>query len=84
MYQSWLRSNQKKNQETKEENSAISNSGCKVKFLAVADHLNNVQPTTKTTNEKYPNGQIIKCTMESELDLTMLEYTARKVYSLLT
>ena len=48
--------------------------------MAVSDHMKNVQPTTKTMNEKIPNGKIIKYTMEGYLDLSMLPDIARQAH----
>ena len=45
-------------------------------FMAVSSHLNNVRPTTKIINTHFPNEQIIRSTMEGELDLPMLPSTA--------
>ena len=69
---------QKKIQETKEENSAVSDSGCTGILMTVYAHLNNVRPTTKSIHEKFLNGQIIRYAMESELYLPILPTIGRQ------
>ena len=61
-----------KKTESKEETSAINDSGCTMNFMAVSAHLNNVLPTKIIINAKYINGYIIKFTMEGDLDLPIL------------
>ena len=46
--------------------------------MAVSAHLYNVRPTTNIINAKFPNGKIIKPTMEGGLYLPMLPNTARQ------
>ena len=77
MWKSHSSTNHKNKQETKKENSTVADSGCPVNFMTVPVHLNNVRPTTKIINENFPNGQIIRSTMEGESDLPMLLYIAR-------
>ena len=48
--------------------------------MAIDAHLSNVTPTTKAVNVKFPNRQIIKSTMESDLDLPMLHGIALQSY----
>ena len=50
----------------------VAYSGCTKNFMVVSAHLNNVQPTTDIINTKFPNGQIIRSTMEGGLYLPML------------
>ena len=59
-------------------NSAVTDSVCTGNFMTVSAHLNNVQPTSKIINVKYPNVQIIRSTTEGELVLPMLPSTARQ------
>ena len=40
----------------------------------------NVRTTTDIINAKFPNGQIIRSTIESELDLSMLLNIARQAH----
>ena len=68
MEQSCSSANYKKHARKKEENSAVADSGCTGNFMALSAQLNNVKPTTKITNAEFPNGQIIRSTMEGELD----------------
>ena len=49
--------------------------------MAVFNHLNNVRPTTKITNAKFPNGQIIRPTMEGGLYLSMLPNISREAHN---
>ena len=62
--------NKKNTQETIEENYSVADSGSTGIFMAVSTHLKNVRPTKNIINEKYPNGQIIRSTMEGEIGLT--------------
>ena len=77
---SLMRQPQQNKQETKEENSAVADSGCTGNFMAVSAHLNNAQPKTKIINEKCPTGHIIRSTMEGELDFPMLPNIARQAH----
>ena len=71
MYVAILLGNQpQKHTIKKEGNSAVPVSGCMGNFMSVSDQLNNVQPTTNIINEIFPNGQIIRSTMEGEIGLT--------------
>ena len=40
--------------------------------MAVATQLNNIFPTTKSIDEKFPNGQIIKSKIKGDLDLLII------------
>ena len=72
----------KNKQETKEENSAVADSGFTRNFMEVSAHLNNVQPATKIINAKFPNGYIIRSTIEGGLDLPVLPNIARQEHIL--
>ena len=61
-----------KNAKTKDENSAVADSGCTGNFMTVSNHLNNVLPTTNIINVIFSNAQIIRSTIEGELDLPMV------------
>ena len=50
--------------------------------MSVSAHLNNLLPKTKIINSKFPNGQIIRSTMECELDLPMLQNIAIQAHIL--
>ena len=83
MYVAILLGNQpQKHTIKKEGNSAVPVSGCMGNFMSVSDQLNNVQPTTNIINEIFPNGQIIRSTMEEKLDLPMLPNTATQAHIL--
>ena len=71
----------KNTQETKEENSAVSDLGCTRSFTAVSSHLNNMQPKTNIINAKFPNEKIIRSTMERGLGLPMLPNIARQAHA---
>ena len=58
----------------------VADSGCTGNFMAVYDHLNNALSTKNTINAKFPNGQIIRSTMEGELYLPMLQNTAGQAH----
>ena len=66
----------KQRQNKKEENYAVSDSGCTGNFMTVSDHLDNLRCKTNIINAKFPNRKIIRYTMEGELYLTMLPSTS--------
>ena len=62
------------------QNLAVADSVCLGNFMTVDAVLLNVRSITKPIGEKFPNGQIIKSTMQGELNLLMLLETARKAH----
>ena len=77
---SLMRQPQQNKQETKEENSAVADSGCTGNFMAVSAHLNNLQPTTKIINRTFPKVQIIRSTVEIELYLPIQRSKSRQAH----
>ena len=66
--------------EIEQGNYAVADSRCTGNCMAVSDHLNNLEPTTKIINENFPNGQIIKSTMWGGVYLYMLTSTSRQAH----
>ena len=50
--------------------------------MALSAHQNNVRHTMNIINEKFPNEQIIRSTLEGELYLLMLPITSRMAHIL--
>ena len=66
---------------TNNNNSAISDSGLTGNFMAVYTHLNNLRPTAKMTNKKFPNRQIIRSSIKGELNLPMSPNISRQSHN---